>query len=50
MSCDKGSQIVTIYFFENGVACTPERVKKRRFDLERLICKKGKTFTYQGKA
>lgn len=49
MSCDKGAQVVSLYFFENGVVCAPERVRKRRCELDKVICRKGKFFVYRGK-
>jgi hypothetical protein len=50
MSCDKGNQVINLYFFENGVACTPERLRKRRCDVDKVVTKKGKSFMYKGKA
>lgn len=49
MSCNKASQNVCFYFFDNGKACNPERVRKLRLEAAKVICKKGKTYAYKGK-
>lgn len=49
MSCNKGNQYVSFYFFQNGIACNPERTRKMRCEAAKVICKKGKTYAYQGK-
>lgn len=50
MDCDHKHLFVSIYLFQNGVACKPEKLRIRRNLVEKEFEQNGKFFSYKGKA
>lgn len=47
--CDVKSEFISLFLFENGVPCQPERLRVRRTEIDKYFQKNGKTYCYQGK-
>jgi len=49
MSCEKGNQYINLYFFKNGSCRKPEKIRRRKSEIEKLVSKKGKFCYYHDK-
>ncbi|KAG5671595.1 hypothetical protein PVAND_001788 [Polypedilum vanderplanki] len=48
-ACDNNNQFISLFFFENGSSCKPDKLRIRKNDIEHKIEKMGKSFMYQDK-
>ena len=46
-SCSRPVEFMSIYLFQNGVACNPEKLRVKRNEIEKPFTKTGKCFYYQ---
>ncbi|CAG9807743.1 unnamed protein product [Chironomus riparius] len=49
MSSVPGNQYVNLYFFKNGSVRKPEKIRRRKNEIEKLVSKKGKSCYYREK-
>lgn len=49
-ACESRNQFVSLYLFENGRPCEPEKLRVKRNEIDKFFTKSGKIYHYHGKA
>lgn len=49
-ACDSRYQFVSLYMYQNGMPCRPEKLRVRRNEIEKFIKNEGKSYFFHAKA
>lgn len=48
--CEEKFRFISMYFYQNGMPCKPERIRVRRYEVDKHFIKNGKYLYHHGKA